>query len=67
MKQYNIDKYHAVNNNCTTIALDGLKAGVPSELYDAINDASFDRGQGLAWYEKAAFYSVKEEEGIVMP
>lgn len=67
MNQYHIDSYHAANNDCTTIALDGLKAGIPSELYDAINNASFDQGTGLSWVERTLFSAAKDREGIVLP
>ena len=38
-----------------TVALDGLRAGVPEGLYNAIDNAGYNKGAGLSFIQKLAY------------
>lgn len=67
MNQYRIDNYHAANNNCTTVSLDGLEQALPADLYRAIDNSSFNQGRGLSWTQRMAFWAARNGQGISLP
>lgn len=67
MKQFRIaSNYHAANCNCTTVAMDGLRAGNP-KLHSILNQNKFDQGRGSSWLNRKAYNFSKTGNGVRMP
>jgi RHS repeat-associated protein len=65
MSQYILKQdYDAVDNNCTTISIDGANAG-NSSLGTKLKDPKESKGRGLTWLEKRAAGEVGDK--IFMP
>ncbi|MEK8018319.1 MAG: RHS repeat-associated core domain-containing protein [Candidatus Parabeggiatoa sp.] len=75
LKAYKIEDYHAANNNCTTLVLDGIAQarlldvlhGNVEGLFNKLDNDAFDQGVRLTFLEKMAYWWTKEYKGISMP
>lgn len=56
--------YHGVTNQCTSMALEGLKKVLPRARWEAILGPRFNRGQGFDEATRTYFYQVQREKGL---
>lgn len=56
--------YHGVTNQCTSVALDGLKHAWPRPRWEALLQPRFNKGQGFDSPTKRYFYSEQKKRGI---
>ena len=56
--------YHGVTNQCTSMALEGLKTQAPSSLWEPLLDTRFNKGQGFDEPTRAYFFKVQRERGV---
>jgi len=64
MQQYQIQDYHALRSNCTTLSVDGATIGLPSLM---TGSAKYNEGNGLTVMEKAAASATGWPSRIFMP
>ena len=63
--RYRLNKdYHGVTNQCTSVALEGLKAVWPRARWEALLPSRFDKGQGFPPATHDYFFKIQKELGI---